>query len=100
MITSLILALTVFLLPNPYGREQVSLDGKWSAIVDQYEVGAGKKLWLDREPADKTEFLEYSWKGGMTLDVPGDWNHQEPGLWWYEGTVWYSRHFQAVREEG
>jgi beta-glucosidase len=90
----------VFLLPNPYGREQVSLDGKWSAIVDQYEVGAGKKLWLDREPADKTEFLEYSWKGGMTLDVPGDWNHQEPGLWWYEGTVWYSRHFQAVREEG
>ena len=100
MITSLILALTLFLLPNPYGREQVSLDGKWSAIVDQYEVGAGKKLWLDREPADKTEFLEYSWKGGMTLDVPGDWNHQEPGLWWYEGTVWYSRHFQAVREEG
>lgn len=100
MITSLILALTVFLLPNPYGREKVSLDGKWSAIVDQYEVGAGKKLWLDREPADKTEFLEYSWKGGMTLDVPGDWNHQEPGLWWYEGTVWYSRHFQAVREEG
>ncbi len=100
MITSLIIALTVFLLPNPYGREQVSLDGKWSAIVDQYEVGAGKKLWLDREPVDKTEFLEYSWKGGMTLDVPGDWNHQEPGLWWYEGTVWYSRHFQAVREEG
>lgn len=100
MITSLILALTLFLLPNPYGREQVSLDGKWSAIVDQYEVGVGKELWLDREPSDKTEFLEYSWKGGMTLDVPGDWNHQEPGLWWYEGTVWYSRHFQAAKEEG
>ncbi len=95
-----ILFLLLALLANPYCRDGLSLDGKWAAIVDQYEVGAGKKLWLDREPADKTEFLEYSWKGGMTLDVPGDWNHQEPGLWWYEGTVWYSRHFQAVREEG
>ena len=95
-----VLFLLLALLANPYGREGISLDGKWSAIVDQYEVGASKKLWLDREPADRTEFLEYSWKGGMTLDVPGDWNHQEPGLWWYEGTVWYSRHFQAAKEEG
>ncbi|MBR5924797.1 MAG: glycoside hydrolase family 2, partial [Bacteroidales bacterium] len=95
MITSLLLALAMFLLPNPYGREQVSLNGEWSAIVDQYEVGTGKRMWLDREPADKSEFIEYSWNGALKLDVPGDWNHQVPELWRYEGTVWYARHFEA-----
>ena len=88
------------LLVNPYGRNPLSLDGKWAAIVDQYEVGTGKQLWLDRTPSSNAEFLEYSWHGGMTLDVPGDWNHQEAGLRWYEGTVWYSRHFDARIVEG
>lgn len=88
------------LLVNPYARESISLDGKWSAIIDQFDIGTRKKLWLDREVSDKTEILEYSWDGGLTLDVPGDWNHQEPGLWWYEGTVWYGRHFHAEHEEG
>ena len=95
MITSLILALTMFLLPNPYGREQVSLNGEWSAIIDQYDVGTGKQLWLDRKPANNQEFLEYSWDGALKLDVPGDWNYQDKELWRYEGTVWYARHFEA-----
>lgn len=88
------------LLVNPYARDGISLDGVWSAIIDQFDIGAKKKLWLDREVSDKSEILEYSWNGGLTLNVPGDWNHQDPGLWWYEGTVWYARHFQAEREEG
>ena len=100
MITSLILALTLFLLPNPYGREQVSLNGEWSAIIDQYDVGTGKQLWQDRRPADKQEFLEYSWDGALKLNVPGDWNSQESELWRYEGTVWYARHFEARKTEG
>ena len=100
MINSLLLALAISLLPNPYGREQVSLNGEWSAIIDQYDVGTGKQLWLDRKPADKQEFLEYSWDGALKLDVPGDWNHQDKELWRYEGTVWYARHFQAHKTEG
>ena len=100
MITSLILALTMFLLPNPYGREQVSLNGEWSAIIDQYDVGTGKQLWLDRKPANNQEFLEYSWDGALKLDVPGDWNSQDKELWRYEGTVWYARHFEAHKTEG
>ena len=95
MITSLLLATALSLLPNPYGREQLSLNGEWSAIVDQYEVGTGKKMWLDRAPSGKNEFLEYSWDGALKLEVPGDWNHQVPELWRYEGTVWYGRHFEA-----
>ena len=95
MIKSLLFALAISLLPNPYGREQVSLNGEWSAIIDQYDVGTGKRMWLDREPADKSEFIEYSWNGALKLDVPGDWNHQVPELWRYEGTIWYARHFEA-----
>lgn len=88
------------LLANPYGRERLSLDGKWSAIVDQYDIGVRKEIWLDRSPSDRTEFLEYAWHGGLTLDVPGDWNHQDESLRWYEGTIWYARHFEAQEEPG
>ena len=100
MLTGLLLALAISLLPNPYGREQVSLNGEWSAIIDQYDVGTGKQLWLDRKPANNQEFLEYSWDGALKLDVPGDWNSQDKELWRYEGTVWYARHFEAHKTEG
>ena len=76
-----LLLLVLSLIVNPYAREGMSLDGKWQAIVDQYDTGVGKKLFLDRQPASKTEFLEYSWAGGLQLDVPGDWNHQDASLW-------------------
>ena len=95
-----LLLLALSLIVNPYAREGISLDGKWQAIVDQYDTGTGKKLFLDRQPSSKTEFLEFSWSGGLELDVPGDWNHQDESLRWYEGTVWYSRHFSASREDG
>ena len=95
-----LLLLVLSLIVNPYAREGISLDGKWQAIVDQYDTGTGKKLFLDRQPSSKTEFLEFSWSGGLELDVPGDWNHQDESLRWYEGTVWYSRHFSASREDG
>lgn len=93
MITKLLVALAISLLPNPYGREQTSLDGEWHAIIDQYEVGMNRPLFLDRKPQGKAEFIEASWEGGLTLQVPGDWNHQSPELSRYEGTVWYARHF-------
>ena len=82
-----LLLLVLSLIVNPYAREGISLDGKWQAIVDQYDTGTGKKLFLDRQPSSKTEFLEFSWSGGLELDVPGDWNHQDESLRWYEGTA-------------
>ena len=81
----LFIALAISLLPNPYGREQISLDGEWKAIVDQYDVGMQRPLFLDRKPQGKTEFIEASWESAQTLQVPGDWNHQVPELARYEG---------------
>ena len=36
----------------------------------------------------------------MRLNVPGDWNSQYPELKFYEGTMWYARHFDASQEPG
>lgn len=80
-------------MTNVYGRNGVtSLNGKWDAIVDLYDLGCQRQLPLNRKAQKGSEFYEYSWEGGLRLNVPGDWNSQAPELKYYEGTVWYARH--------
>lgn len=55
------------------------------------------KVYRNQSPKGATDFYEYSFKGGLRLNVPGDWNSQMPELKYYEGTVWYARHFDAKR---
>lgn len=83
------------LMVNVYGRDFQLLNGKWDAIIDLYDQGRGKKIWENRKPAKADEFFEYSFDGGLRLDVPGDFNSQLPQLQYYEGTVWYARHFSS-----
>lgn len=86
---------------NPYGcPDAVSLNGKWNAIVDLYSSGESMKYYLNRKPEKKSEFLEYSFDGGLQLNVPGDFNSQVPELKYYEGNVWYQRSFEAQKKEG
>ncbi len=85
------------LMINVYGRERQSLNGKWSAIIDLYDKGRGKKVWENRKAQSDTEFFEYSFDGGLKFNVPGDFNSQLPQLQYYEGTVWYARHFVASK---
>lgn len=87
-------------IANVYGRQCQMLNGKWNAIVDPYGRGADMRVYLDSKPLGKTDFYEYSFDGGLRLDVPGDWNSQRPELTYYEGTVWYARHFEAVAGRG
>ncbi len=88
------------LMTNVYGRDCRSLNGKWNAIVDQYDQGGRMKVFENRKPEGKTDFYEYSFDGGLRLNVPGDWNSQTPELKYYEGTVWYARHFDAEAVRG
>ena len=97
-------------LANVYARTTTSLNGKWHVIVDPYENGyydyrrepydaAAKPTggyFLDHQPADKTELVEYNFDTSPTLNVPGDWNSQDEKLFYYEGTVWYRRRFDCV----
>ena len=53
------------------------------------------EVYKNRKPQSNEEFYEYSFDGAMRLDVPGDWNSQYPELKYYEGTMWYARHFDA-----
>ncbi len=87
-------------MSNVYGRNCRSLNGKWSAIIDWYDEGEPMRIFEDRKPTGATGRNEYSFEGALHLDVPGDWNSQDPRLEYYEGTVWYARHFKAFPETG
>ncbi|GAA4341799.1 glycoside hydrolase family 2 protein [Flaviaesturariibacter amylovorans] len=92
-------------LANIPGRRTVSLNGRWNYIVDPYETGFynyryQERAYNDREaywnsdvPDNRTDRKEHGWSNKYTLQVPGDWNAQQPKFLYYEGTVWYRRTF-------
>ena len=83
---------------NPYGCKNATLlNGRWNAIIDLYSRGEVMKFYQNRKPQKNTEFFEYSFDGGLRLEVPGDFNSQVPELKYYEGNVWYQRHFTAKK---
>ncbi|MGM9735721.1 MAG: glycoside hydrolase family 2 protein [Candidatus Cryptobacteroides sp.] len=105
----LLLALCAISLPsfagtsfmtNVPGRNSQLLNGKWDAIVDLYDQGERMQVYRNMKPSGNTDFYEYTFDGGLRLDVPGDWNSQHPKLEYYEGTVWYARHFDAHKTDG
>ncbi len=96
---------------NIAGRTAQSLDGTWNAIVDPYENGyysyrmqpmaPGSTFFADLHfYADQTKLIEYDFDASGTLQVPGDWNTQREKLYYYEGTVWYRRLFDAAPKPG
>ena len=87
-------------MTNVYGRDYQLLNGKWNVIVDLYDQGEKMEIYKNRTPQKNEEFYEYSFEGGLRLNVPGDWNSQTPELKYYEGTVWYARHFDADPQQG
>jgi beta-glucuronidase len=88
------------MIQNAYGRNPVFLNGEWSVLIDPYECGESRGVPHGKVAKGKDDFYEYSFDGAMTLKVPGDWNSQKPELEYYEGSVWYQRHFQASPEPG
>jgi len=83
-------------------RPSVSLDGDWHYIVDPYATGLytfhhelredGFYLNGAAQPGSD-HLVEYDFAKSPTLKVPGDWNTQDPRLFYYEGVVWYQRYF-------
>ena len=75
-------------------RAAMSLNGAWNFVVDQYDTTRG--LPKGDRPWGKNDREEYSIDDAETLLVPGDWNHQREDLKYYEGTIWYARHFDLT----
>ncbi len=91
---------TTLHLQNPYGRQNLSLNGEWSAIVDPYDNGyidyryqphTVEGYFANRKPTSPSDRVEYDFDRSEALQVPGDWNSQRRELFFYEGTVWYKR---------
>lgn len=108
--------------PNPSEHSQrgdVSLNGTWQAIVDQFNVGdtsyrneprgehgeqgfarARRGTQLPREGDYEIIEHDFDAPGALQLRVPGDWNTQVERLHYYEGPVWYKRTFTDPRDTG
>ena len=99
------LAPQIINIPN---RQTLSLDGNWSVIVDPYENGylnyrlePGRSGYFQNaHPRTESDRVEYDFDKSPKLRVPGDWNTQDPKLYYYEGTVWYKTSFKYAPREG
>ncbi|MFP6639200.1 MAG: glycoside hydrolase family 2 TIM barrel-domain containing protein, partial [Myxococcota bacterium] len=92
---------TAPLLTHVYGRDFVSLAGEWPAVVDPYRRGdLGGIAARAVEPRTPSDLAEFSFENGLVLDVPGDWNTQDPRLYFYQGVVFYKKEFEHVPEPG
>ncbi len=91
-------------------RPAISLDGRWHYLVDM----TGTNLYTAQgKIRDNTYALnqqldvsgpikpaEYNFTTAPTLNVPGDWNTQDPTLFRYEGVIWYERDFDFHPKPG
>src|SRR5579875_1539825 len=76
------------LITNIPSRQSVSLNGKWSYIIDPYETGFydyrykerrendPEAYWNSDVPKNKGDRKEHGYSNKYTLNVPGDWNSQ------------------------
>jgi len=85
---------------NIYGRKLTSLNGEWQVIIDPTGVGEWRQVWLEKKPSNKTDFVEYSFEGGPSLYVPGDFNTQMCELTYYEGIIWYKKSINYFKKTG
>ncbi|MBO2012269.1 glycoside hydrolase family 2 protein [Hymenobacter negativus] len=104
------------LIQNAPGHRVLSLNGSWNYIIDPYENGfydyrreafdksaSGKGGYYDNQKpsnAQETELIEYDFDHSPALQIPGDWNSQDPKLLYYEGTVWFKKSFTLVPKAG
>ncbi len=89
------------LLPDPRSAPHQDLSGTWQAVIDVNDRGElGGMAPMASEPQHPADLAEFSFENGMTLEVPGDWNTQDPRLHFYQGVVWYKQSFDFAPTEG
>ncbi len=97
------------IIGNVNARISYSLNGKWQYIIDPYETGFydyrfkernindREAYWSTDIPSGKLERKEHQYNDKYVLNVPGDWNSQDPKFLYYEGTVWYKKSFDYTK---
>jgi beta-glucuronidase len=98
---------------NVPNRAVTLLSGNWHYIIDPYETGfrnhrnwtpydekeaattsSAAPYYTNRKQINRWDRIEYDFDQSPTLNVPGDWNHQQPELLYYEGSLWYKTDFK------
>ena len=95
---------TMPLIQNVNAYESMSLNGEWNYIVDVQEEGyydyrMKPMRWgffANAKPQRPEDLIEYDFDKSPTMQIPSDWNTQDERLFFYEGTIWFKRSFQAV----
>ncbi|MDB5268501.1 MAG: beta-glucuronidase, partial [Hymenobacter sp.] len=104
------------LIQNAPARRVLSLNGSWNYIIDPYENGfydyrreafdqskTGKGGYYDNQKpstAQEPELIEYDFDHSAAMQIPGDWNSQDPKLLYYEGTIWLKKSFKITPVAG
>ena len=92
------------LIQNVNAYESMSLNGEWNYIVDVQEEGyydyrmkpTRWGFFQNAKPQRPEDLIEYDFDKSPVMQIPGDWNTQDERLFFYEGTVWFKKSFQAV----
>ena len=95
------------LIQNVNAYETMSLNGEWNYIVDVQEEGyydyrmkpTPWGFFRNAKPQKPEDLIEYDFDKSPTMQIPSDWNTKDERLFFYEGTVWFKRSFQAVPME-
>jgi beta-glucuronidase len=102
------------LIPNVKNQTTTLLNGQWNYIIDPYETGYysfhhdaydqqrsfQKAAFFNNYHAqNKQELVEFDFDKSPSMTIPGDWNSQDPMLFYYEGTVWFKKSFDYVIPE-
>lgn len=77
------------------GRSVESLDGDWHLSLDLFGEGL-EQNWpiLDESPPDSWYLpRDYEARAGTLISVPSCWNMNLPEWRYFEGTGWYTKHF-------
>ena len=92
------------LIQNVQAYESCSLNGDWNYIVDVQEEGyydyrmnpMRNGFFINAKTQKPEDLIEYDFDKSPTMKIPSDWNTQDEKLFFYEGTVWFKKSFQAV----
>jgi len=94
------------MIQNASARLAQDLSGRWRVIVDPYEAGYRGfhgdpwPFGFFRDAEVRPGLCEYDFDRSELLEVPGDWNSQDPKLLYYEGSLWYQTRFRLEERPG
>lgn len=97
------------LVSNITARENISLNGKWNYVIDPLENGyynyrmepfSTDGFFENKKPSHPQDLVEYNLDTSPIMDIPSDWNTQNPMLFYYEGTIWFKKDFTFSKTPG